>query len=84
MRRRMSSGASAELALDCFSALFEVLPALVVQWDDRAWADQTAQLDGVLRRHGVANRPRYRELHSAQVENGSVDLQAVATWRTPS
>jgi hypothetical protein len=53
MRRRMSSGAKGEFALDLVPPLLEVLPALVVDRNGRARADEAAELDGVARGHRV-------------------------------
>jgi hypothetical protein len=41
------------------------------------WPDGAAQLDGVLSRHAVANRPRNGELHASQVKNGGADPHAI-------
>jgi hypothetical protein len=73
-----------ELALDRLSALPEVLPAFVVDWNSGARVDEAAHLDGAAGRHRVAQGSRDRELHAPEMQERGVDLKAVGTWRTPS
>jgi hypothetical protein len=73
-----------ELLFDGTSPLAEVGPALVVDGDDGAGADQPAQLDGLPGVHAVAHRPGDREAHASQVGRAVSTWRRSATWRTPS
>src|SRR5690349_4854415 len=68
-------GGVRELGLDRLAALAEVLPALVVDRDHRAGADQAAELDRFGRVHRVAQRAGDREPDAAEVDDRGVDLQ---------
>ena len=66
-----------ELALEGVAPLLEVGPALVVDRDGDAGADEPAELDRVAAGHRVADRPGHRELHAAQVQQGGVHVEAL-------
>src|SRR5256886_367174 len=66
-----------ELALDRFSALVEVLPALVMDGDGGARVDQSAQLDSVLSGHRVADGTGDRKADTPEMEECRVDPEAV-------
>src|SRR4051794_21686962 len=56
-----------EFALDRGPALLEVGPALVVDGDQRAWAQNSGEFDGVACGHRVAQRSGDGELHATEV-----------------
>jgi hypothetical protein len=56
--------------------LAEVPPALVVDRDHRARADQAGELHGVARGHRVADWTADREPHGTEVQERGVDLHA--------
>src|SRR3954454_6985544 len=64
-----------ERSVDRLSPFLEVLPPFVVDRDGGPWANKRAQLDGLFGRHRVAQRPRNREAHTAEVQERDVDLE---------